>query len=110
MKIRFLSELCSIAVIGLLLGYAGGAASADGSRGPWSEKDFLTLVMNQSGAAALTALGDPVTKSAAGNGLEIWVYRHVVKKPKLAATFPVTQLIVSEGQVVQIGHSEREPR
>ncbi|MGE3774127.1 MAG: hypothetical protein AB7I32_14480 [Gammaproteobacteria bacterium] len=98
-----------VATISIALLCAGGAALADATRGPWSEKDFLDLVMNHSSTDALAALGDPAAKSVVGNGLEMWVYHNVVKKPKQAATFPVTQLVVSEGQVVQIGHSEREP-
>jgi len=82
---------------------------AEPTRGPWSERDFLEHVMNHSSGDALALLGEPTAKSAVGNGMEMWIYRNVVTKPQRKSTFPVTQLVVSEGQVVQVGHSERAP-
>lgn len=88
---------------------AGAAPPAEEERETWPEREFLDLVMNRSSEHAVGVLGAPAAKSQLGNGLEIWIYRHLVRKPRHASTFAVTQLVVSQGRVVQIGHSERDP-
>ncbi len=84
-------------------------AQAEPTRGPWSEKQFLDLLLNRPATEAVAALGEPQARTDGGNGMQMWVYRDLVLKPKRETTFPVTQLVVTGGRVVQIGHSDRAP-